>query len=299
MGPGSFDPGNRTGGRPSRWPSTRFNGAGVFRPRKSGDKAVKNYAKEASMGPGSFDPGNIVCFGECSVMQLLQWGRGLSTPEMWPLQRITTATSPLQWGRGLSTPEMRLLLPMPGITLPRFNGAGVFRPRKCGQRRPRRSGRRRFNGAGVFRPRKWVDPRHSRRLALASMGPGSFDPGNMRLRSRSSAPRSSFNGAGVFRPRKCDAAKAVLDARRGLQWGRGLSTPEMARFGAPPAFPRPASMGPGSFDPGNSLAIAGALSGAVASMGPGSFDPGNLPPCRITGRAGWSFNGAGVFRPRK
>ena len=59
------------------------------------------------------------------------------------------------------------------------------------------------------------------------MGPGSFDPGNMKMH----AP--------------------VLSAHFGLQWGRGLSTPEMAGLRGEVAALKRTSMGPGSFDPGN------------------------------------------------
>ena len=40
-----------------------------------------------------------------------------------------------------------------------------------------------------------------------------------------------FNGAGVFRPRKWLLPAALLDAPERLQWGRGLSTPEMVGGG--------------------------------------------------------------------
>ena len=58
------------------------------------------------MGPGSFDPGNV-------ADRLL----------------AEAGISALQWGRGLSTPEMNPDLP-PLPEKPSFNGAGVFRPRK-------------------------------------------------------------------------------------------------------------------------------------------------------------------------
>ena len=40
----------------------------------------------------------------------------------------------LQWGRGLSTPEIKTWKTTSTLS-PTFNGAGVFRPRKCGLRR--------------------------------------------------------------------------------------------------------------------------------------------------------------------
>ena len=111
---------------------------------------------------------------------------------------------------------------------------------------------------------------------------------------------NSFNGAGVFRPRKFADAQANYELMYQLQWGRGLSTPEMHGFRAKRERLREASMGPGSFDPGN-VATGGQIPPDCdqASMGPGSFDPGNdicVFRCRGNGSR---FNGAGVFRPRK
>ena len=89
--------------------------------------------------------------------------------------------------------------------------------------------------------------------------------------------------------------------QRGLQWGRGLLTPEICLHVGGGAGGAPASMGPGSFDPGNvffadalygggplqwgrglltpEIRVSSSRGGArePASMGPGSFDPGNIP----------------------
>ena len=82
------------------------------------------------MGPGSFDPGNMTITTDCYTTIVLQWGRGLSTPEM---------RKP----------------PTPMRCWPRcFNGAGVFRPRKSAARCNLLGQDAGFNGAGVFRPRK-------------------------------------------------------------------------------------------------------------------------------------------------
>ena len=45
----------------------------------------------------------------------------------------------------------------------------------------------------------------------------------------------------------------------------------------------PASMGPGSFDPGNTDVRRPAGAGTAASMGPGSFDPGNEGAVSVLG----------------
>ena len=134
---------------------TGFNGAGVFRPRKSVYGSVcAASANVASMGPGSFDPGNkrsaklVVLHPEqlqwgrgLSTPEIrtdcpeqgrpskLQWGRGLSTPEICGAMTKQPRAASLQWGRGLSTPEIAGVGAVGSMAM-RFNGAGVFRPRK-------------------------------------------------------------------------------------------------------------------------------------------------------------------------
>ena len=60
---------------------------------------------------------------------MLQWGRGLKTPETRAASAARETTVALQWGRGLKTPETRRCRGVPG-QLRCFNGAGVLRPRK-------------------------------------------------------------------------------------------------------------------------------------------------------------------------
>ena len=278
MGPGSFDPGNAEKRDLHAYGAWRFNGAGVFRPRKFG-------------------------LGEAVLhrVSLLQWGRGLSTPEMMP--PAITSTSPrhasmgpgsfdpgnaswdaatrtlsvLQWGRGLSTPEIARLPPRFDLGVRRFNGAGVFRPRKCGLkvdaapiimklqwgrglstpemrflRKVLEPSPKGFNGAGVFRPRKCAVDAVDGRAHAASMGPGSFDPGNYWGRINPELGKLASMGPGSFDP--------------GNEWSARRNRRREA-----------ASMGPGSFDPGNSSPPSRLPSKRGASMGPGSFDPGNLP----------------------
>ncbi len=231
------------------------------------------------------------------VAPLLQWGRGLSTPEIRACHRLQASLGSLQWGRGLSTPEISVKRVFGGISTS-------------------------FNGAGVFRPRKSQLVTEASYDVLASMGPGSFDPGNATLMAR------------------------IIDEAL-LQWGRGLSTPEIGKLDSDAVAALPASMGPGSFDPGNG-APAGRVANAAAlqwgrglstpeiedgscqpadlgqlqwgrglstpeirrrgrrdhpagfaSMGPGSFDPGNSECGEDRYDRKTGFNGAGVFRPRK
>ena len=180
MGPGSFDPGNETSGTPTRRRSCRFNGAGVFRPRKYLSAARDNV-----------------------INAWLQWGRGLSTPEIpGRLRRKRRLPAPLQWGRGLSTPEManhrqreaaKVAASMgpgsfdPGNLLEKgfevfpnraSMGPGSFDPgnMRCGRKRRRR--RWLQWGRGLSTPEIGCRSRGQAAGSGASMGPGSFDPGN-------------------------------------------------------------------------------------------------------------------------
>ena len=108
-------------------------------------------------------------------------------------------------------------------------------------------------GRGLSTPEIWQSGLIDDTSLDASMGPGSFDPGN--ADQARAFPRSDigFNGAGVFRPRKCASAWPSAVKAHPLQWGRGLSTPEISGGKATMQPQSSASMGPGSFDPGNRL----------------------------------------------
>ena len=61
------------------------------------------------------------------------------------------------------------------------------------------------------------------------MGPRSFNRGNFAERNRARRQLPGFNGAAVFQPRKSVVGAAARESIPGpLQWGRGLSTAEMA-----------------------------------------------------------------------
>ncbi len=180
----------------------------------------------------------------------------------------------LQWGRGLSTPEMRCGRAAP-LSPFGFNGAGVFRPRKSAQSPLVCRRQIRFNGAGVFRPRKCAGRRETRRWQDSFNGAGVFRPRKCSApHHRGANNRPGFNGAGVFRPRKC----AVSETEK---------------------MPNPiASMGPGSFDPGNQSSVSALQAPAVLQWGRGLSTP-EIRALAERVRVGTSFNGAGVFRPRK
>ncbi len=169
-------------------------------PGNDGVHAVECDSRNVSMGPGSLDPGNH------AGTYARDWYR-------------------LQWSRDHSIPEIRsaaLLMRLPASMEP-----GSLDPGNLGEGHPIDANVG-FNGAGITRSRKssclaarrdascalqWSRDhsipeisrdvaRHSARL-LASMEPGSLDPGNPTVRD------------------------AVTRAR--LQWSRDHSIPEMPR----------------------------------------------------------------------
>ena len=158
---------------------------------------------------------------------LLQWGRGLSTPEVTACYLSKKSIGLLQWGRGLSTPEVTAAR-TPSARRIGFNGAGVFRPRKCIPTKQNGELNMSFNGAGVFRPRKCAELVEQGISANGFNGAGVFRPRKYGPRRQTPARFESFNGAGVFRPRKCRHRRQDRRCGGWLQWGRGLSTPEVA-----------------------------------------------------------------------
>ena len=83
------------------------------------------------------------------------------------------------------------------------------------------------------------------------MGPRSFNRGNDGAALNVTAGLLGFNGAAVFQPRKCSCDRMGFWLQSKLQWGRGLSTAEIA-VSPRNNNERPlASMGPRSFNRGN------------------------------------------------
>ena len=247
------------------------------------------------MGPGSFDPGSRRSPIVRRWVQQLQWGRGLSTPEVLLFRILPLCLGVLQWGRGLSTPEV-------------WSGSGMGGPRSTG-----------FNGAGVFRPRKFDSMTQVLPNGLASMGPGSFDPGSpetspiwyicvalqwgrglstpeVRGCRQKGRHREGFNGAGVFRPRKCGCGSNELSHRR-ASMGPGSFDPGSQQLVDEKSKAIDASMGPGSFDPGSRCRVCRCAYGCDASMGPGSFDPGSHATPGAQVGADLASMGPGSFDP--
>ena len=204
-----------------------------------------------SMGPGSFDPGNIVSYETQKQEKPLQWGRGLSTPEICPDFRFRQRLRFLQWGRGLSTPEIRIASAGCPATIRLQWGRGLSTPEIR---------RRRFKFQRLRRP---------------SMGPGSFDPGNELPPARIATGLPTFNGAGVFRPRKSTYSRPYGKSTEILQWGRGLSTPEIRLAVASTNNDITSFNGAGVFRPRKYQPHIHNVWTQHPSMGPGSFDPGN------------------------
>ena len=276
------------------------------------------------MGPGSFDPGSSGLAGVTAALVALQWGRGSFDPGSGSqLSQIARSAMTLQWGRGLSTPEVTGS--GTGLNTPAAPsmGPGSFDP---GSWRRDQGLSRRVGpsmGPGSFDPGssfdavkgkcydglQWgrglstpevkdcqADRRINHRL---QWGPGSFDPGSVSRSPQPSLLSAAFNGAGVFRPRKCACANCDSTISPVLQWGRGLSTPEVNRPNEEVCARFLPSMGPGSFDPGSRPGTCPRVGAQNPFNGAGVFRPRKSTPGDGVRDAKFPFNGAGVFRPRK
>ena len=274
MGPGSFDPGSKAHDHRTGRHHGAFNGAGVFRPRKSAMLVLFPRWLCPSMGPGSFDPGSVNLFRCIKEHSPPSMGPGSFDPGSDAINIAVINSIFLQWGRGLSTPEVLTHLRQASARYP-FNGAGVFRPRKWPGLWISGWGAWSLQwGRGLSTPEVHQEYRNHDQEMRPSMGPGSFDPGSAPGVSQSRSRDAPFNGAGVFRPRKSAAADAD------------------AALAAP-------SMGPGSFDPGSVAPRLPPRQDRAPFNGAGVFRPRKLlrrepNPLKLP-----TFNGAGVFRPRK
>ena len=133
----------------------------------------------------------------------------------------------LQWGRGLSTAEMSNSVRFSRACWALLQwGRGLSTAEMFDQGVPCHPSLRSFNGAAVFQPRKWDARREHGRYG------------------------GSFNGAAVFQPRKSESLMPNLAFRPSLlQWGRGLSTAEIASCGTWPRPARPGFNGAAVFQP--------------------------------------------------
>ena len=176
-------------------------------------------------------------------------------------------------------------------------------------------------GPGCFYPGNRASSASMERLVLASMGPGCFYPGNAPRISHPRPRSACFNGAGMFLSRKwvlCVVGEATAGA---LQWGRDVSIPEMTKSGASDADIHSfngagmflsrkseygqgfgvrllASMGPGCFYPGNTVAIGAAGTAGGLQWGRDVSIP-EMIIVQPSGQTNSRFNGAGMFLSRK
>ena len=128
MGPGSFDPGSALERASSENVRRASMGPGSFDPGSPAEAADQISAPPASMGPGSFDPGSGDIRLNIDDPNGLQWGRGLSTPEVCCGRRGRLGDAELQWGRGLSTPEVAKTKDNSGLRTGASMGPGSFDP---------------------------------------------------------------------------------------------------------------------------------------------------------------------------
>ena len=163
----------------------------------------------------------------------------------------------LQWGRGLSTAEIwPTLMHRPASPLFGFNGAAVFQPRKWRQRKASGTLEQVLQwGRGLSTAEMRCATRCRVAPEAASMGPRSFNRGNrvcLEQRSRRGGPKLQW-GRGLSTAEIPGPRQAATEGQ-GLQWGRGLSTAEITSPLLRPQFRKtPASMGPRSFNRGNAM----------------------------------------------
>ena len=185
----------------------------------------------ASMGPPTFIGGNNLRADEVAEIRRLQWGRRLSSAEIWNSSKRRSPSMALQWGRRLSSAEMS-----------RKNriSCGRFVKLQWGRRlssaeitmawetRPEWLS---FNGAADFHRRKCGQGHVQGQCGRASMGPPTFIGGNIEVAGTGHA------NLGL------------------LQWGRRLSSAEISYLIANGAEGLAASMGPPTFIGGNAQEV--------------------------------------------
>ena len=137
-------------------------------------------------------------------------------------------------------------------------------------------------------------------IMAVSMGPGHFCPGNGGIIMRQGQVDSlRFNGAGAFLPRKCSTRILTMPPAEQLQWGRGISAPEMSNRLSSIVAPPAGFNGAGAFLPRKCGRYDTMANEANGFNGAGAFLPRKWRPRAGHSMGGTSFNGAGAFLPRK
>ena len=217
-----------------------------------------------------------------------------------PIRCVGTIEPVLQWGRGLSPTETFPVILCRSALHARFNGAAGFRPRRRDEFGLKQSaiarasmGPRAFaHGDSILTvnliaancasmgPRAFAHGdstwfHQEAREAMASMGPRAFAHGDTFYRFRSYQSREAsmgprafahgdfegksylpmrlrcFNGAAGFRPRRRAKSPCWRGNRVLLQWGRGLSPTETSKIPVLAGKQSFASMGPRAFAHGD------------------------------------------------
>src|SRR5437879_299403 len=110
------------------------------------------------------------------------------------------------------------------------------------------------------------------------MGPQSFDCGSPGCVKPLAAEDTASMGPQSFDCGRWRQSLGVIRSVNALQWGRSLSTAEVAYLAVSAQPPPGASMGPQSFDCGSRGLFRVGLGINDASMGPQSFDCGSHYP---------------------
>ena len=136
------------------------------------------------------------------------------------------------------------------------------------------------------------------RKELASMGPGSFDPGSEQPMRVETPPPPLQWGRGLSTPEvRTPCARFVRGFIR-LQWGRGLSTPEVMRRRVDGVEDAVLQWGRGLSTPEVSTSKVLSAYSIRLQWGRGLSTP-EVSSFSVRSVRQASFNGAGVFRPRK
>ena len=156
------------------------------------------------MGPGSFDPGSDTS----KPIKPFIWQASMGPGSFDPGSASMTST-PRRFGRASM-------------------GPGSFDPGSDRARGWWTSPSNASMGPGSFDPGSYRRPNQRSGGRPASMGPGSFDPGSLKVAVQTPAQGAASMGPGSFDPGSAGKLKEINLPKVTLQWGRGLSTPEVA-----------------------------------------------------------------------
>ena len=149
------------------------------------------------MGPGSFDPGNGEALREIEEDRMLQWGRGLLTPEMSLPVEIVQRIDAASMGPGSFDPGNARKRILAVIEEYASMGPGSFDPGNSAMNRLGILPMRLQWGRGLLTPEMLVLNCPLAACVLLQWGRGLLTP-EIRRRTSHLPIRDRFNGAGVF-----------------------------------------------------------------------------------------------------